>query len=111
MHGDGGPDCHLVHGQVQFVGAGQGIVARESLGEGRDWLVEQVEDRALNRPRGGCGRASISSQEVPGKRMRRSLTDSPCSGEFLAGERWCVIAWTGIGFNSPLGHASTDLAP
>ena len=29
---------------------GQGIVPRERFGEGRDWLIQQVEDRALNRP-------------------------------------------------------------
>jgi len=50
MHGDGVPDRHLVDRQVQFVGTGQGIVTRERIGKGRDWLVQQVEDRALNRP-------------------------------------------------------------
>jgi len=43
--------------------------------------------------------------------MRRSLTDSPCSGKFLASERGRVIAWTGVGFHAPLGHAAPDLAP
>jgi hypothetical protein len=37
--GDGVPDGHVIGGQVQFVGAGQGVVAGEGVREGRDWLV------------------------------------------------------------------------
>lgn len=44
MHGDGVPDRHIVGGQVELVGAGQGIVAGEWVGEGWDWLIDQVED-------------------------------------------------------------------
>ena len=38
--GDGVPDGHVVGGQVQFVGAGQWVVAREGVREGRDRLVQ-----------------------------------------------------------------------
>lgn len=48
--GDGVLDGHVIGGQVQFVGAGQWVVASESIREGRDWLVQQMEDRALDRP-------------------------------------------------------------
>ncbi len=48
--GDGVPDGHVIGGQVQFVGAGQCVVARERIREGRYWLVQQMEDRALDRP-------------------------------------------------------------
>ena len=60
--------------------------------------------------RSGCGRASISCQDVPGKRTRRSLTYSPRLGELLAGERGRVIARAGIGLNARHGGASPDLA-
>jgi hypothetical protein len=58
-----------------------------------------------------AGRASSSCQYVPGKRTRRSLTDSPRFSKFLAGECWCVIAWARIGLNTPSGYASPDFAP
>ena len=48
--GDGVPDGHVIGGQVQFVGAGQWVVARERVREARDRLVQQMEDRALDRP-------------------------------------------------------------
>jgi hypothetical protein len=57
----------------------------------------------------GYGKASISCQDEPGKRTRRSLTYSPCLGEPLAGERRRVIAWTGVGLNARRGGASPDL--
>ena len=50
MLGDGVPDGDVVGGQVQFVCAGQWVVAGEGVREGRDWLVQQMEDRALDRP-------------------------------------------------------------
>jgi hypothetical protein len=48
---------------------------------------------------------------VPGKRTRRSLTNSPCRGKVLAGERGRVIAWTWIDLNTPPGYASAGFAP
>jgi Major Facilitator Superfamily len=59
--------------------------------------------------RSGCGRASISCQDEPGKRTRRSFTYSPCLGEFLAGERGRVIARAGVRLNACHGGASPDL--
>ena len=50
MLGDGVPDGHVIGGQVQLVGAGQWVVARERVREGRDWLVQEMEDGALDRP-------------------------------------------------------------
>jgi len=50
MHGDGVPDGHIVGGQVQLVGARQRVVTGERVSKGRDWFVEQMEDRALHRP-------------------------------------------------------------
>jgi hypothetical protein len=47
--GDGVQDGHVIGGQVQFGGAGQWVVAGERVGEGRDRLVQQMEDRALDR--------------------------------------------------------------
>jgi len=58
--------------------------------------------------RSGCGSASISCQDEPGKRTRRSLTYSPCLGEFLAGERGRVIARAGVSLNARQGGASPD---
>ena len=108
--GDGVPDGHVIGGQVQFVGAGQRVVARERIREGRDWLVQQMEDRALDRPpqrlRGGPRSPARTS---PGKRTRRSLTYSPRLGELLAGERGRVIARAGISLNTRHGGASPDL--
>lgn len=62
-------------------------------------------------PSTDCGKASISFQDVPGKRTRRSVTDSPCCSKFLAIERGRVIAWTRIGLHTPLGYTSPDFAP
>lgn len=59
--------------------------------------------------RTGCGRASISRQDEPGKRTRRSLTHSPCLRKFLAGEHQRVIARATIGLTALLGHAPSDL--
>ena len=39
MLGDGVPDGHVIRGQVQLVGTGQWVVARESIREGGDRLV------------------------------------------------------------------------
>ena len=59
--------------------------------------------------RNGCGKASISCQDEPGKRTRRSLTYSPFLSELLAGERGRVIAWAGVGLDARYGDASPDL--
>jgi hypothetical protein len=59
--------------------------------------------------RSGCGRASISCQDEPGKRTRRSFTYSPCLGELLAGERGRVIARAGVSLNARHGDASPYL--
>jgi hypothetical protein len=45
--GDGVPDGHVIGGQVQLVGAGQRVIARERVREGRDRLVQQVKDALL----------------------------------------------------------------
>jgi hypothetical protein len=39
MLGDGGPDCHVLGRQVQLISAGQRVVGRERVGEGRNRLV------------------------------------------------------------------------
>jgi transposase len=54
-----------------------------------------------HRHRSGCGNASISCQDKPGKRTRRSLTYSPRLSELLAGEHGRVIAGAGVGLNAP----------
>src|SRR5215472_3349242 len=50
VHGDCVPDCYVVGGQAQFVGAGEWIARGERVRKGRDWLVEQMEDRPLDGP-------------------------------------------------------------
>lgn len=83
MLGDGVPNCYVVGWQVQLVGAGQRVVAGERVGTGSSsrWKIARWTVQ-----RSGCGRASISCQDEPGKRTRRSLTYSPCLSELLAGK-------------------------
>ncbi len=108
--GDGVPDGHVIGGQVQFVGAGQWVVTRERVREGRDWLVQQMEDRALDRPpqrlRQGL---DLVPGRARGKRTRRSLTYSPRLGKLLAGERGRVITRAGVSLNTRHGGTSPDL--
>ena len=92
MLADGVPDGHVVGGQVQLVGAGQGVVLGERGREGRDRLVQQMKDRALHRP---PQRLRQGLDLLPGrawKRTRRSLTYSPGLSEILAGEHGRFIA-------------------
>jgi hypothetical protein len=107
--GDCVRNSHVVGGQVQLVGAGQRVIARERVREGRDRLVQQVKIVRCTVHRSGCGKDSISCQEEPGKRTRRSLTYSPRLGELLAGERGRIIARAGVGLNARHGDASPDL--
>ena len=107
--GDGVPDGHVIGGQVQFVGAGQWVVARErsardGTGSSSRWKIVRCTVQ-----RSGCGRASISCQDEPGKRTKRSLTYSPRLGELLAGERRRVIAGAAVSPNTRHGGASPDL--
>src|SRR6185312_1254573 len=64
----------------------------------------------LDRPAQGCGRASMSCQDEPGKRTRRSLTYSPRLSELLAGECGRVVAWAGIGLDMGYGNAPADFS-
>jgi hypothetical protein len=108
---DGVPDGHVVGRQVQFVGTGQRVIAGErsarvGTGSSSRWKIVRWTVH-----RSDCGSASISCQDEPGKRTRRSLTYSPRLGEPLAGERGSVIARAGISLNARVGHASPDFAP
>lgn len=53
--------------------------------------------------RSGCGNASISGQDEPGKRTRRSLAYSPCLGELPTGERGRVITRAEVGLDARHG--------
>jgi ABC-type Na+ transport system ATPase subunit NatA len=77
--------------------------------EGRDRLVQQMKIVRCTVHRSGCGRASISCQDEPGKRTRRSLTYSPRLSELLTGEHGRVIAQAGDGLDARHGGASPDL--
>jgi hypothetical protein len=48
---------------------------------------------------------------LPGKRTRRSLTDSPGRGKLLTGERGRVVAGAGVSPNAAHCHATPDLPP
>jgi hypothetical protein len=109
MLGDGIPDGHVIGWQVQLIGAGQRVIAgkgsaRAGTGSSSRWKIVRCTVH-----RSGCGRASISCQDEPGKRTRRSLTYSPCLSELLAGERGRVIARARVGLNARHGDASADL--
>ena len=107
MLGDGVPDGHVVGGQVQLVGAGSSRgngSARAGTGSSSKWKIVRCTVH-----RSGCGKASISCQDEPGKRTRRSLTYSPRLRELLAGERGRVITRTGVSLNTRHGDASPDL--
>ena len=109
MLGDGVPDGHVIGGQVQLIGAGQRVIARKWVCEGRDRLVQQVKDRALHCP---PQRLRQGLDLLPGRAReatRRSLTYSPCLRELLAGERGRVIAWAGVGLNARHGDTPPDL--
>jgi hypothetical protein len=111
MRGDGVPECHGIGRQVQFVGVGRGSPsgngsARIGTGSSSRWKMVRCTVH-----RNGCGRASISSQDVPGKRTRRSLTDSPGRSKLLTGERRRGVAGSGIGLNAAHYDASPHLAP
>jgi hypothetical protein len=111
MLGDGVPDGHVVSGQVQFVGTGSGSSrgkgsARVGTGSSNRWRIVPWTVH-----RSGCGSASISCQDEPGKRTRRSLAYSPRLSEFLTGERGSGLARAGISLDARLGHASPDFPP
>ena len=110
MLGDGVPDRHVVGRQVQLVGAGQSVVAGKRICEAGTGSSISWKMARCTVHRSGCGMASISCQEEPGKRTGRSLMYSPRLSELLAGERGCVIAWAGVGLNARHGDASPDLA-
>jgi hypothetical protein len=65
----------------------------------------------LNCPSHDCGRASISCQEFPAKRTRRSLTDSPGLRELTARQGKRGAARAGVRLHARPGHAPPDLAP
>ena len=95
---------------MQFVGTGQRVVAGGRIREGRTGSSSRWKIVRCTVQRNGCGRASISCQDEPGKRTRGSLTYSPRLNEFLAGERGCVIARARIGLNARPGHAARDFS-
>jgi hypothetical protein len=109
--GGGAPDGHVVGWQVQLVGAGSGSSrgkgsARAGTGSSSRWKIARRTVQCS-----GCGRASISCQDEPGKRTRRSLTYSTCLSELLAGKCGRVIAWAGIGLDACHGNTSADFSP
>jgi len=109
MLGDGVPDGHVIGGQVQLIGAGSGSSrgngsTRDGTGSASRWKITRCTVH-----RSGCGKASISCQDEPGKRTRRSLTYSPRLGELLAGKGGRVITGTGVGLNARQGGAPPDL--
>jgi len=61
--------------------------------------------------RSGCGSASISCHDCPGKRTWRSLTKSPRLGELLSREHRRVIAWPRISLDARRGDTTPDLTP
>jgi hypothetical protein len=111
MLADGVPDGHVAGRQVQLVGTGQGSSlgkgsARVGTGSSSRWKIVRCTVQ-----RSCCGRASISCQDEPGKRTRRSLTYPPRFGQLLAVERGRVITWTSVGPQTAQGHATPYFPP
>lgn len=99
------PSCsesvyQMVAGEVEYVGTWQRIIRREGVGQGRDRLIEQLEDRALDCPSQRLRQCLDLLPRLPGKRTARSLTHRfPRLGKLLVREDRRVIAWPRIGLH------------